>query len=79
MLASEIKAFANKVGNDAQFRGKTVLIRAPKDKGGKYIGRDGKFGAEREDAFRFDYDRHDVGGQVQACHEAGMPIEVELA
>jgi hypothetical protein len=79
MTPSEIKEFAAKTTLDHAFVGKTVLIKAPADKGGKYIGLAGKFDAEREDAFRFDYDRDDVGGQVAACDAAGMPILVELA
>jgi hypothetical protein len=79
MTTAEIKGFATKTTLDHAFVGKTVLVRAPADKGGKYIGRAGKFDAVREDACRFDYDRDDVGGQVAACDAAGMPILVELA
>lgn len=78
MLPSEIKAFAGRVGMNKDFSGKTVLVRAPKEKGGKYLSAQG-FNAERDRASRFDYDRDNVGGQVEQCLAQGMNIEVELA
>jgi hypothetical protein len=65
---------------DAQFKGKVVLVKAPARKGkGKYvyIGRDGKFGATREAARRYDYDRDGIGNQVATVRAMGMVAEVE--
>lgn len=63
---------------DARFSGKSVVIRAPKAKGGRYLGRGG-FDARRRDALVYDYDRDNVGGQVAQLLRTGMPVEVELA
>lgn len=79
MLPSEIQAFASRVGNDKQFAGKKVLIKAPADKGGKYLGYSGQFDADKENAVRYDYTRHRVGDQIQQLDEMGMKVIIELA
>jgi hypothetical protein len=76
VVAAEFKASGE---DDAKFAGKTVLIKAPADKGGTYIGADGKFGASRKKAKRHDYDCDEVGKQVAQAKFMGMPIEIELA
>lgn len=64
---------------DEKFKGKTVIIKAPASKGGKYLGRDGKFEATREKAFRYDYDRHKVGEQITQLLKMAWLVEIELA
>jgi len=79
MHVREITAFAQKVGHDAQYKGKQVVIKAPADKGGKYLTSQGKFEGDKAQAHVYDYDRDRVGDQLQQCHAAGMNIEIELA
>jgi len=79
MHVNEVEAFAARVGADKAFAGKRVVIRAPKDKGGLYISRRGRFDAEKKDAFVYDYERDRVGDQLFQCMSNGMLIEVELA
>jgi len=77
MHINDIKAFSNKVALDEKFHGKIVVIKAPKEKGGLYITRSGKFDGTKDQAIRFRYTKDKVGEQVMHCHMNGMPIEVE--
>jgi hypothetical protein len=79
MHINDVKAFAAKVNLDAIFGGKKVVIRAPQDKGGKYLNRRGQFAADKKDAFVYDYDKDGVSKQVEFCIANGMPLEVEEA
>lgn len=79
MHINDIQGFAAKVNLNAAFSGKKVKIKAPADKGGKYLSRRGAFDADKGEAFVYDYDRDGVGRQVEQCVAAGMPIEVEEA
>lgn len=75
MHINDITALTDKVANDDLFGGKKVLLKAK----GLYMSWTGFDARNKADARIFDYDRHDVGGQVRQCTAAGMPIEVELA
>jgi hypothetical protein len=81
MHVNDIRAFARKVALDKEYlgKGKKVVIRAPDEMGGKYIGQSRQFDSDRANAFVFDYDRERVGQQVEACMRQGMDIEVEGA
>lgn len=79
MTPNEIKAFAAKVNMDSAYAGKRVRVKAPAEKGGKYLSIHGRFDADKKDAFEYDYTKDKVGDQVRQLIEAGMPVEVELA
>lgn len=79
MTADEIKAFAAKTNMDKMYAGKRVRVKAPLNKGGKYLSIHGRFDAEKKDAFEYDYTRDRVGEQVSQLIAIGLPVEVELA
>jgi len=67
MHIDEIRGFAQKVSLDKQFSGRNaqVVVVLPKDGKRHYIARTGGTTLNRDDAFVYDYDRHNVAGQVE--------------
>lgn len=68
---------AKNADTDAKWAGKTVVIRAPAEKGGKYLSAKGGFSATRKKALRYDYDKDNVGAQVAQLKLMGWAVEVE--
>lgn len=79
MHIDEIRGFAQKVGLDKQFSGRNarVVVILPKDGKKHYIARTGGTTLNRDEAFVYDFDRHNVAEQVeQVVQLMGVTPEV---
>jgi len=67
MHINDIKGLASRVNLDKQFSGRNaqVVVILPKDGKKHYIARTGGTTLNRDDAFVYDYDQHNVAGQVE--------------
>lgn len=82
MHINEIRGFASRVNLDKQFGGRhaQVVVILPKDGERHYIARTGGTTLNRDEAFVYDYDRHNVAGQVeQVVSVMGINPQVEEA
>lgn len=82
MHINEIKGFASRVNLDKQFSGRNaqVVVILPKDGKRHYIARTGGTTLNRDEAFVYLYDQHDVAGQVEQVVQAmGITPQVEEA
>jgi hypothetical protein len=80
MHINEIKGFAGRVNLDRQFGGRNakVVVILPKDGKRHYVARTGGTTLNRDEAFVYLYDQHDVAGQVeQVISVMGVNPEVE--
>ena len=80
MHINDIKGFASRVNLDKQFGGRNarVLVILPKDGKKHYIARTGGTTLNRDEAFVYLYDHHNVAGQVeQVISVMGVNPEVE--
>ena len=80
MHINEIKGFAGKVGLNQRFSGRNarVLVILPKDGQRFYVARSGGTTLNRDEAFVYLYDQHNVADQCeQVAQLMGITPEVE--